>query len=137
MRPVDWEAIRYWGDDPSVYRVGIRAGAELNEQLPISEGLEYLLTQAEQQQRPIKDTASGAPMGADKRVVDYWLYHAQQGARIDSSLPRVQAAWFRFAEQAKKQPESLRNLLLSQAREQVAPLKLDPKKAEAALRPAQ
>ena len=112
--------------------VGAKNGKAFEKELPFSSGLDYLLRQAEQQERPIKDTASGAFLGADERVVRYWLYHShyhqEEVKRVGHALPRVQASWFRFVERAHHQPEVQRKLLLDQAKEQVASLGIDPKK---------
>ncbi|HVK84682.1 MAG TPA: hypothetical protein VM513_11275 [Kofleriaceae bacterium] len=134
VRPADWDAIRYWSEDPSLTRVGARDGVGVDEAVPVIEGMTYLLAQAEQQESPIKDTAGGGPGDADSRVVDYWLYHHEAEPRIEQVLPRVQAAWFRYVQHANADDESVRTLVLEMAREQVAPLRLDRDAAEAALR---
>jgi hypothetical protein len=120
-QPADWEAIRYWSDEPLVYRVGVRGGAVIDEELPAREGLEWLLEQAEHNER-------------DERALRYWVHNARRGMRIEAALPRVQAMWFRSIAQTKSLPLNFRDLWLAQARDDAALLQIDSEKAEAALR---
>ena len=59
VTPVDWEAVRYWGEQPSLYRVGVRAGVDFQETVPAAEGIAMLLNAAEGHQPGIEDTSSG------------------------------------------------------------------------------
>jgi hypothetical protein len=136
VTPADWEVLRYWGEDPSVSRVGVRRGEAFQEELPAAEALTHLLSAAEQKTPPLKDTAGDAGSGADHRVVSYWVYQAERGTRVEAVLPRVQAAWFRSVAQVQREEAGkLRELLLEQAKREVGPLGIDLQKADAALRP--
>jgi hypothetical protein len=142
VAPVDWEATRYWGEDPSVYRVGVRNGRALDEQLSPGDGLEWLLSQAQSAQRS-KVTSGGLMQSADQHAVAYWLRYAKEARgseatplqlQLQGALPRVQAAWFRYVEWTRtKTPLSVRKILLEQARAQVSELKIDAARAERAL----
>jgi hypothetical protein len=134
--PADWEAVRYWGDDPTVYREGARAGAAFSEELSASEGVAYLLSQAAQETPPIKDNAGNAFFGYDDRVVAYWVYQAEQGHSVDAALPQVQAAWFRAVAHSREYSADVRKVLLDEAKRQSVVLRLDARKADAALRAA-
>jgi hypothetical protein len=153
VRPADWEAIRYWGEDPTVYRVGASNGEAFEETFSVPDGLGYLLAQAERDEPTILDT-SGHPTGAVDQLVDYWIYHhAADMVRYDASddrvalrrealraledaLPRVQAAWFRQVAAARAHDADYRDAFLELAATQIDPLRLDPDKARAALRAA-
>ena len=127
--------LRYWGEDPSVSRVGVRRGEAFEEVLPVTEALTHLLSAAEQQTPPLKDTAGDAGLGADHRVVSYWVSQAERGTRVEAVLPRVQAAWFRHVARLQSERDSkLRDLLLDEAKRDVGPLGIDSQKADAALR---
>jgi hypothetical protein len=131
--PADWEETRIWAEEPSVYRVGARNGKAFSDTLGVTEGLDELLVRAERGQKSLIDTSSGMDHGPNRHVIDYWTYHVAQGQRLDAALPRVQAAWFRHVEEARRESEDIRTLLLEQARKDIPALKLDARKAEAAL----
>jgi hypothetical protein len=126
--------MRYWSEDPSVYRVGAHGGKGFSTALSDDDAIEYLLGQAERADEKLKDNASGAPLGPDQRVVDFFIYRLEQGYRLSSVLPRVQAAWFRAVARAHTQHDSLKRILLEQAKEHAQQLEIEPQRAAKALR---
>ncbi len=127
VKPVDWEAIRYFEDAPSVLRVGARAGVGFEEELAPPEGLRYLLGQA--------DAPAGDGFTENEHVVDYYVAHSAEDGSLAAQLPRVQAAWFRSVAIAQQQErKELRDLLLKDAAGAAKTLGIDPEKASAALR---
>jgi hypothetical protein len=127
VEPADWEKLQYWFDPPSVHRIGIRGGVVIDESVPAAEGVEWLLAQAEQQQRT---------RPVDDRALRYWVHKAGKGKRVDGAVARVQAMWFRVVAEINVYPERLHDQLLARARGDAAALEIDPEKAEAALRAA-
>jgi hypothetical protein len=89
-------------------------------------GIAYLLEQA-------KEASSEATLAANRAVVRYWVYQAQQGRRVDAALPEVQRAWFRAARGLDGTVPELRRLLAQEARRQARLLGIDPGQAKAAL----
>lgn len=133
VRPADWEVTRYWGDDPSVYRVGAKGGVAFHDELAPADGLDLLLTLAETDAASLVDSASGTS-GADERIVEYFVYHAKRGALSDDALPRVQAAWYRHvARIGGRTDREMRARLLDSARARIAPLKIERAKGEVAI----
>jgi hypothetical protein len=133
--PADWEAIRYYSEAPSVYRVGASHGVAFQDELPFGPALEKLLADSESAKGSIVDTAAGVG-GSHERVVEYWLAHGKKIESPAGSLPRVREAWFRWVESLRDEPREYRKLVLERAREAIAPLGLDRVRAEAALRRA-
>ena len=77
VRPADWEAIRYYSDGPSVYRVGARDGESFSDELPTAESLDVLLRMAEANDSTMKDTAGSPFDDPSMRVVELWTMTMQ------------------------------------------------------------
>jgi hypothetical protein len=71
--PIDWEEIRYYGDGPSVYRVGVRDGVSFGRDLPVGESLDILASRAESRDDSMKDTAGSPFDEPNMRAVEYWV----------------------------------------------------------------
>ena len=72
--PVDWEVVRYYGDAPSVYRVGAHDGESVVDELGVAESVQVLLDHAERGDRSLVDTAGSPFDDPDLRVVAYWVH---------------------------------------------------------------
>jgi hypothetical protein len=71
--PLDWEEIRYYGDGPSVYRVGVCDGESFCEDLTVGESLDILASKAEARDDSMKDTAGSPFDEPNMRAVEYWV----------------------------------------------------------------
>jgi len=141
--PVDWEATRYYGEEPTVYRIGARGGKAFDQEMPIADGLALLLADAERGKTDVIDS-SGGVRTLDDRAIDYWIAKQQiirtekpdeqARAALAAALPRVQAAWFRNVAGMRAVEREYRLLYIDSARDQIMPLQIDRTKALAALR---
>jgi hypothetical protein len=94
ISPADWSVVRYWADDPTVYRVGAQNGVAFDETLRGRAGLDVLLAAAEDARGNVHDTDGSSD--PDERVISFWEYHAGD-ASLSEARPHVHAAWFRWA----------------------------------------
>jgi hypothetical protein len=129
VAPVDWETTRYEDDYQVVLHVGVLHGQPFNDELSMTDGLEFLLRQGEGQ-----DAGSGGLFDPDRQVVRYWIHHADLGHRADGALPRVRAAWFRFVLHAHREPPGMRAILLLDVEEDAVAIGIDRDKAAEAIR---
>ncbi len=122
--PVDWESLRYWADDPSVYRVGARDGQPFEETLRGAAAFRALVAAATHTGPAIDDVDGDAD--PDARVVELWAYEADHGRPLEAERAEARAAWQRWATR-------LRGTDDARAIELAEKLGIDPTRARAAL----
>lgn len=103
--PADFSELRYYEDDPTVYRIGAKGGHSFNDEVPATEGMAFLVARTK--------TADG--FEGDVNLISYYLEHKGE---LAAHKPEALAALTHLSEIAKHETDAeMRDLLNEQLRD--------------------